>query len=105
MSEVTVQQLAENLKIPVEKLLSQLDGAGISVSGADDTITDDEKLELLSYLRERKGKAEEGSEGPRKVTLKRKLRTELKVPAGGGGRTRGAPAAKTVTVEVRKKRT
>ena len=105
MSEVTVQQLAENLKIPVEKLLSQLDGAGISVSGADDTITDDEKLELLSYLRERKGKAEEAAEGPRKVTLKRKLRTELKVPASGGGRGRGAPAAKTVTVEVRKKRT
>ncbi|RMG31218.1 MAG: hypothetical protein D6721_01720, partial [Gammaproteobacteria bacterium] len=46
MSEVTIAQLAENLKIPVERLLSQLDGAGISVSSADDTITDDEQLEL-----------------------------------------------------------
>ena len=39
MADVTVSQFAEVLKVPVERLLTQLDEAGIRVSGADDTIT------------------------------------------------------------------
>ena len=36
MADVTVEQFAEVLKVPVEKLLSQLDDAGIKVSGAEE---------------------------------------------------------------------
>ena len=36
MSDVTVAQFAEVLKVPVDRLLSQLDEAGITVAGADD---------------------------------------------------------------------
>ena len=48
MSEVTVAQFAEVLKVPSIELLTQLDEAGITVQGADDVISDDAKMELLT---------------------------------------------------------
>ncbi|BCO30809.1 translation initiation factor IF-2 [Thiohalobacter sp. COW1] len=102
MSEVTVKQFAEVVGIPVDRLLTQLGNAGISVGGADDTISDDEKMELLAYLRKSHGKLGKQEEsGPKKITLKRKTHSELKVPSAQGRTT----TTKTVTVEVRKKRT
>ncbi|MDH3431187.1 MAG: translation initiation factor IF-2 [Gammaproteobacteria bacterium] len=100
MAEVTVAQFAEVLKVPVDKLLSQLDEAGIKVSGSDDRISDDAKLELLTHLRRSHGQAEQvaGDAAPRRITLKRKSQSELRL-AGAQGRSR------TVNVEVRKKRT
>ncbi|HEY9146702.1 MAG TPA: translation initiation factor IF-2 [Thiobacillus sp.] len=104
MSEVTVRQFADVVGIPVDRLLSQLDDAGLSKSTADDTISDEEKLELLTFLRKSHGKQETTPltvDEPKKITLKRKTHSELKVPTGTG-RTAGT---KTVTVEVRRKRT
>jgi translation initiation factor IF-2 len=99
MSEVTVAQFAEVLKVPVEKLLTQLDEAGIKVAGANDRISDEAKLELLTHLRRSHGRAEEeAAAGPRKITLKRKTQSELKVAAAQG-------RARTVSVEVRTKKT
>ncbi len=99
MANVTVSQFAEVLKVPVDKLLVQLDEAGIKVTGADDTISDDAKMELLGYLRRQHGKDETKLAGaPRKITLKRKSQSELRM-AGNKG------SARTVAVEVRKKRT
>lgn len=102
MSEVTVTQFAETIGVPVERLLSQLQDAGVKAKGADEFIGDDDKIKLLDYLREKHGteKAEAPAEaGPKKITLKRRTTSELKV--GGTSATKG----KTVTVEVRKKRT
>lgn len=100
MAEVTVTQFAEVLKVPVEKLLTQLDEAGIKVSGSDDTISDDAKLELLSHLRRAHGQDDTPATAaaPRKITLKRKSQSELRL-SGNQGR------ARTVNVEVRRKRT
>ncbi|MDH4072904.1 MAG: translation initiation factor IF-2 [Gammaproteobacteria bacterium] len=99
MADVTVTQFAEVLKVPVEKLLSQLDDAGIKVAGADDTISEDAKLELLTHLRRSHGQEDSGSPGaPRRITLRRKSQSELKL-SGAQGRSR------TVNVEVRRKRT
>jgi translation initiation factor IF-2 len=99
MSEVTVAQFAEVLKVPVEKLLTQLDEAGIKVAGANDRISDEAKLELLTHLRRSHGRTEEASPtGPRKITLQRKTQSELKVAAAQG-------RARTVSVEVRTKKT
>ena len=99
MADVTVAQFAEVLKVPVEKLLSQLGDAGISVSGANDTISEDAKLELLTHLRRSHGQEDGGSGGaPRRITLRRKSQSELKL-SGAQGRSR------TVNVEVRRKRT
>ena len=55
MAEVTVTQFAEVLKVPVDRLLTQLDEAGIKVSGADDIISDEAKMELLTHRAGRTG--------------------------------------------------
>ncbi len=100
MADVTVTQFAEVLKVPVEKLLTQLDEAGIKVSGSDDTISEDAKLELLSHLRRSHGQDDTPATvaTPRRITLNRKSQSELRL-SGAQGRSR------TVNVEVRRKRT
>jgi translation initiation factor IF-2 len=97
MADVTVAQFADVLKVPVEKLLAQLEQAGISVSGADDKISDEAKMELLTHLRRSHGTASVDA-APRKITLKRKTQSELKLASPQG-------RARTVNVEVRHKRT
>jgi translation initiation factor IF-2 len=98
MAEVTVSQFAEVLKVPVDRLLAQLDQAGIKVSGPDARITDDAKLELLTHLRRAHGSEDAGGDGaPRKITLKRKTQSELKLASNQG-------RARTVSVEVRRTR-
>ena len=103
MSEVTVKHFAETIGVAVDRLLSQLEAAGVSARDADALIGDQDKAKLLSSLREKHG-ADEGTEepvaetGPKKITLSRRTTSELKVPSTGG-------KAKTVTVQVRKKRT
>ena len=98
MAEVTVADFAKVLKVPVDRLLVQLDEAGIKVAGAEDTISEDAKMELLTHLRRTHGRGDAASASPRRITLKRKSQSELKL-AGGQGR------ARTVNVEVRQKRT
>ena len=58
MSDKTVRQLAEIVKIPLERLLEQLKEAGLTASAPDDVINEDEKMQLLAHLRKRHGKAE-----------------------------------------------
>jgi len=104
MPEVTIKQYADVIGIPVERLLEQLQEAGLAEKSADDMINDEEKSELLGYLRRKHGK--DDSSEPRKITLRRKSVSEIKVPASTS--TRGAAAknrAKTISVEFRKRRT
>ena len=98
MADVTVTQFAQVLRVPVERLLSQLDEAGIDVTGADDTISDDAKLELLTHLRRAHGRKDASASTPRKITLKRKSQSEIRLSSGQG-------RSRTVSVEVRRKRT
>ncbi len=100
MSDQTVRQLAEIVKISLEKLLEQLKEAGLSVSAPDDVINEDEKMKLLAHLRKRHGKEEgEAASSPRRVTLERRKVTEIKQVSAPGSST------KTISVEVRKKKT
>ncbi|MFS8608628.1 MAG: translation initiation factor IF-2 associated domain-containing protein, partial [Gammaproteobacteria bacterium] len=98
MAEVTVAEFAEVLKVPVERLLAQLSEAGINVKGADDKISEDAKLELLTHLRRSHGRKDAASAAPPRITLKRKSQSELKLPSAQG-------RARTISVEVRSKRT
>ena len=91
MAEVTVKQLAEDVGAPVDRLLKQIVEAGLKARSEGDSVSSDEKQQLLAYLRQTHGEA--GAE-PNKITLKRKTTTTLK-----------AGKAKTVNVEVRKRRT
>jgi len=97
MAEVTVSQFAEVLKVPVDRLLVQLDQAGIKVDGPEARISDDAKLELLTHLRRSHGSEAESDGAPRKITLKRKTQSELKLASAQG-------RARTVNVEVRRTR-
>lgn len=99
MSDVSVKQFAEVLKVTPEKLLEQLSDAGIELKSATDIISDEAKMTLLQHLRKSHGSKEtKGIKAPKKITLKRKSQSELKL-AGSQGR------ARTVNVEVRRKRT
>ncbi|MBQ0746791.1 MAG: translation initiation factor IF-2 [Marinobacter sp.] len=91
MAEVTVKQLADDVGAPVDRLLKQIVEAGLRARSEGDAVSSDEKQQLLAYLRKTHGEA--GAE-PNKITLKRKTTTTLK-----------AGKAKTVNVEVRKRRT
>src|SRR5262245_33822795 len=100
MADVTVSQFAEVLKVPVDRLLVQLEQAGIKVEGANARISDDAKMELLTHLRRSHGSsgAAATGPGPSKITLKRKTQSELKLSSAQG-------RARTVNVEVRQKKT
>jgi len=91
MAEVTVKQLAEDVGAPVDRLLKQIVEAGLKARSESDAVSSDEKQQLLAYLRKTHGEADAE---PRKITLKRKTTTTLK-----------AGKAKSVNVEVRKRRT
>jgi len=95
MAEVTVSQLADVVGAPVERLLKQMQEAGLRHSKAEQLVSDEDKQTLLTYLKGSHGEAADGE--PKKITLKRKTISTLK--AGSG------PLKKTVSVEVRKKRT
>ncbi len=101
MTDVTVRQFADVVGLPVDRLLAQLGEAGLSTLDADDTISDEEKMQLLTFLRRSHGRTETpgAASQPKKVTLKRKSHSELKTVGGRGS------SARTVSVEVRKKRT
>jgi len=90
MTQVTVKQLADEVKTPVERLLQQMREAGLPHTAADENVTDSEKQSLLTHLKSsHKAKVEE----PRKITLQRKTTSTLRV-AG----------SKSISVEVRKKK-
>jgi translation initiation factor IF-2 len=102
MAEVTVKQFAEVVGISVDRLLMQLGEAGLAAKAPADTITENEKSQLLSHLRRIRGRTDEGSE-PTRITLKRKTVSELKIPLDRT-HSRVRPGIKTVNVEFRKKR-
>ncbi len=90
MTQVTVKKLALEVNTPVERLLQQMREAGLPHSSAEQVVTDEEKQKLLAHLKSSHGgKVEE----PSKISLKRKTTSTLRV------------ASKTISVEVRKKKT
>ena len=101
MNDKTVQSLAEVVGIPLDRFLEQLKEAGLSAMAPDDLISDEEKVKLLAHLRKRHGKADADQEGesPKRITLKRSTKTELRQSSAPG------TGAKTVSVEVRKQKT
>ena len=104
MPNVTVKQYADVIGIPVERLLEQLQEAGLPERSSEDMINDNEKSELLGYLRRKHGK--NATSEPRKITLRRKSVSEIKVPASTSGRgAANKSRAKTISVEFRKRRT
>ncbi len=95
MTSTTVTEFATELKKSTDTLLEQLKSAGVSKSSASDVLTDADKQKLLSYLQASHGT----STGERKkITLVKKSTSEIKQADATG-------KARTIQVEVRKKRT
>ena len=94
MSDTSVKSFAEKIGVPAETLVRQLESAGIAAKGVDDSLTDDEKMSLLTFLRG--DQTEEPAK--KRITLKRKTTSEVKQKSRTG-------SSHTVQVEVRKKRT
>lgn len=100
MSDMKVKDLAATVGVEPERLVEQLNEAGIKVAKPTDEITEDQKQTLLMFLQNRHGTSGEGeAKATKKITLKRKSVSEIKL--GGASRTGG----RSVSVEVRKKRT
>ncbi|MBR9828970.1 MAG: translation initiation factor IF-2 [Oceanospirillales bacterium] len=97
MAEVTVKQLADVVGVSAERLLTQMQEAGIKGKKIESNVSEDERLKLLGHLKRSHGE-QPGTAEPSKITLKRKTKSQLKISGASGQR-------KTVSVEVRKKRT
>jgi len=96
MTDVTVNELAKVIGIESNKLLQQMKDAGLTHSNPDDNVSDEEKQKLLAFLKKSHGSSDD--QGEKKVTLKRKSVSTLKLSGSDGKK-------KTINVEVRKKRT
>ena len=95
MSSTTVAEFASELKKSTETLLDQLKSAGVSKASPGDVLTDADKHSLLNFLQSSHGTA--GADR-KKITLVKKQTTEIKQADASG-------KARTIQVEVRKKRT
>ncbi|MDA0787901.1 MAG: translation initiation factor IF-2 [Proteobacteria bacterium] len=95
MAVETVEQLADKLSVPTERLLQQMQEAGLPQKDASGLVNEEDQQTLLAFLKRSHGESETA---PKKITLKRRTISTLKTPSGSG---RG----RTVNVEVRKKRT
>ena len=95
MSSTTVAEFANELKKSAEVLLQQLRSAGVTKSSDSETLTDADKQKLLSFLQTSHGTQ---SGDRKKITLVKKSTSEIKQADATG-------KARTIQVEVRKKRT
>ncbi|WP_428424049.1 translation initiation factor IF-2 [Methylibium sp.] len=95
MAVTTVAQFAAELNRPAAALLEQLHSAGVAKASTDDALTEADKERLLDFLRSSHGT---GSAERKKITLTKKSTTEIKQADASG-------KARTIQVEVRKKRT
>ncbi|HEY0562425.1 MAG TPA: translation initiation factor IF-2 [Methylophilus sp.] len=94
MAQSTVAQFAAELGLPTTLLLEQLKSAGVVKLAVEDRLDEADKTALLDYLRKEHGAAQAPKS---KITLTRKQNTEIK-------KTDSTGRARTIQVEVRKKR-
>ena len=97
MTSTTVAEFAKELKKTTPILLDQLRSAGVTKSAPEDELTDTDKQKLLTFLQSSHGLSAAPAER-KKITLVKKSTTEIKQADSSG-------KARTIQVEVRKKRT
>jgi len=95
MSITTVAEFAKELKKPTDTLIEQLKAAGVNTSSESDSLTEKDKQKLLTHLQTSHGTA---STERKKISLVKKSTSEIKQADATG-------KARTIQVEVRKKRT
>ena len=102
MSTITIKHFAQQIGIEPERLVKQLNDAGISGKSVDDSLVDEEKRKLLEFLRgaaaPAAGVAPAPSSSRGKITLKKKTTSEIQQTSRTG-------IARTVQVQTKKRRT
>jgi translation initiation factor IF-2 len=93
MGQMKVDQFAKELGLQPSLLLEQLRAAGVNKDEAEDMLSEQDKTQLLDYLRRVHGAKEQKN----KITLTRRETSEIKKSDSTG-------KARTIQVEVRKKR-
>ena len=51
MTDITVKKFSKTVGLPVSRLIDQLELAGVTKKNEDDLISDEEKMQLLNYVR------------------------------------------------------
>lgn len=92
MTQMSVEQFANELGLLPTVLLEQLQAAGVNKQLVEDSLSEDDKAQLLGYLRKSHGASDKG-----RVTLTRRQTSEIRKSDNTG-------RARTIQVEVRKKR-
>ena len=95
MSLNTVAEFAKELHKSPQDLLEQLRAAGVAKKSASDALSDSDKQQLLGHLKNTSGV---GDGERKKITLTKRSTSEIKQADATG-------KARTIQVEVRKKRT
>ena len=102
MSTITIKAFAQQIGIEPERLVKQLNDAGVAGKTVEDSLRDEEKRTLLDFLRG--GSAEASAtpaapvKGRGKITLKKKTTSEIQQTTKTG-------VARTVQVQTKKRRT
>jgi len=99
MSTITIKAFADQIGIEPERLVKQLGEAGLPGKTVEDSLHDEEKRQLLDFLR---GGSAADTAAPAsnrgKITLKKKTTSEIKQTTKTG-------VARTVQVQTKKRRT
>jgi translation initiation factor IF-2 len=100
MSTITIKAFAQQIGIEPERLVKQLGDAGVTGKTVDQSLTDEEKRQLLDFLRggTPAAPAAEPVEGRGKISLKKKTTSEIQQTTKTG-------IARTVQVQTKKRRT
>jgi len=100
MSTITIKAFAQQIGIESERVVKQLADAGVAGKSVDDSLTDQEKRQLLDFLRG--GTAAAPAPTPAssrgKISLKKKTTSEIQQTSKTG-------IARTVQVQTKKRRT
>ena len=84
MKDISVEQLANIIGTPVDKIILQMKEAGLGQSSPSDLVTDEDKKVLLGFLKSQQNKSS------KTISLKRKASPE--------------PTNKTTTIEIKRKK-
>ena len=90
-----VEKFANELNLPIDLLLKQLESAGIKKTSGAEELLEADKSALLNYLQIEHGAS---NTNKNKITITRKQNTQIRKTDSDG-------RARTIQVEVRKKRT
>jgi len=102
MSTITIKAFAQQIGIEPERVVKQLNDAGVTGKSVDDSLSDSEKRALLDFLRggsaAKAGAEKAPASGRGKITLKTKTTSEIQQTTKTG-------IARTVQVQTKKRRT